>query len=51
MMAGLFFLFLVTEVLIFLKKRPYAMVLALITIFLCFGMLIHHATDTLQVRL
>ncbi len=51
MMVGLFFLFFVAEMLIFLKKRPYALALALLTIFLCFGMLIHHATDTLQVRL
>jgi FtsH-binding integral membrane protein len=51
MMVGLFFLFLVAMVLIFLKKRTFAITISVITIFLCVGMLIHHATDVLKVRL
>lgn len=51
MMAGLFFLFLVALFLILFKKRNTAILASVITIFLCLGMLIHHATDILKIRL
>ncbi len=50
-MAGLFLLFLIVVILTLMKKRDYAFSLAIITVFLCIGMLIHHATSVLQVRL
>ena len=51
MMVGLFFLFLVVLASILLKKRNLAIVISILTIFLCLGMLIHHATDILNIKL
>lgn len=51
MMAGLFFLFLGVQFLIIYGKKNLAMYLIILTIILCFGMLIHHATDVLKIRL
>ena len=50
-MVGLFFMFLVVLLLVFLGKRNAALVLVVLNLLLCFGMLLHHATDTLQIRL
>ncbi len=51
MMVGLFFLFLLAQASIVWKKRNLAIVISVVTIFLCLGMLLHHATDILNIRL
>jgi hypothetical protein len=51
MMAALFLLYLVSLVLIFCSKRKAAMIVVIINIALCMLMLLHHATDVLNIRL
>jgi len=51
MMVGLFFLFIATQLLAFFGRRTYAIALGMITLFLCLGMLIHHATSPLNINL
>lgn len=51
MMALLFFLFLVVMYLIFVQKKETAFILSIITLILCVGMFLHHATDKLRIIL
>lgn len=51
MMAGLYFLYLISMILVIVKKRKLAIALTMVTLLLCIFMLIHHATDTLQIRI
>ena len=51
MMAGLFLLFLITMILVGFRLQRTALILGIITIILCFVMLLNHATNTLKIEL
>lgn len=51
MMAGLFVIYLASQLLILWKKEHAAFAIIVINIALSFFMLMHHATDILKIRL
>lgn len=51
MMAGLFLIFFIVQVLIIMGKNKHAFMLAILNVILCIGMFLHHATDILKIRL
>lgn len=51
MMAGLFFIYLLSLFLIFIGKRKMTFALVIVNLLLCLLMLLHHATDKLNIRL
>ena len=51
MMAGLFVIYLASQLLVLWKKEHAAFTIIVINIALSFFMLMHHATDILKIRL
>ncbi len=51
MMAGLFAVFAIAMILIFLRQRTTAIIVALIGLALCLLMFWHHVTDILKINL
>jgi len=51
MMAVLFLIYFISQVIILLKKQNAAFALMCLNLAFCFLMLLHHSTDILKIRL